>query len=395
VSNSGSIQVRAIREVTPGTLPAGAMLVVPFETMPFKSSFTRGQPGDVNTHGQSEDNPAENLSTSATGAGDFRFGIRDLLREEAFRSTVTSSVSISSALIAAVASGNKLTRAAGWGSLAAGDIVWITGFATNAAAFAAKISAVSSGDLTLAWPTVVDESAGPTVVVAHLGQLTVGTSLLTSYWEEWNLKSLKGRQFPGLSATGWDVMVDDPSHWKESFPIVGMQAASRLSAQLANATTAATSRKIFNGNTNTGDKTVAGSQMGFRYNGALMTDLIIKSLKFNLTSPKLTETGVGTLGPQSIALDGLFEVKIDLKVLRSGANVDTLMDDAADPNAEKSFGIGLRDGDGKRVYLWVPKAQPMGGDPDGLKRSGSEMVDFSYVARYESVDSSIRYAMLT
>jgi hypothetical protein len=395
VSNSGSIQVRAIREVTPGTLPAGAMLVVPFETMPFKSSFTRGQPGDVNTHGQAEDNPAENLQTSATGSGDFRFGLRDLLREEAFRNTITAAVTLTSTAIAAVASGNKLTRTGGWGSRAAGDLIWIAGFVTNGALFAGHVSAVSGDDLTLDWPTLVNESAGPSVTVSDLGQLTVGTSLLTSYWEEWNLKSLKGRQFPGLSATSWDVSVDDPSHWKESFNIVGMQAATRLSAQLANATTAATSRKIFNGNTNTGDKTVLGSQMGFRYGGTLMTDLIIKSLKFSLTSPKLTESGVGTLGPQSIALDGLFEVKIDLKVLRSGTNVDTLMDDAANPNAEKSFGIGLRDGDGKRVYLWVPKAQPMMGDPDGLKRSGSEMVDFSYVARYDSLDSSIRYAMLT
>lgn len=393
--NSASIQARAVREVTPGDLPVGAMQVIPFGTLPFKSSFTRGTPEDVSSHGQAEDNPAEDLQVSATGNGDFRFGIRDIPREEVFRNTITSAVTVTSALIAAVASGNKLTRAAGWGSRAAGDLVWISGFVTNGAAFVGKVSAVSGSDLTLAWPTLVDEAAGPSVTVADLGQLIFGTSLLTSYWEEWNLKTSKGRKFPGVSASQWDLSMDFPGHWRESFNFVGMLKGERIGAQLANATTAAASRRTINANTNTGDKTVTGSQMGLRYNGALLANAILKSFKLSVVSPKLTEGGAGTLGPQAIGLDGLVTIKLDLKFLRTGTDIDNLMDDAQDPNSEKSVGLGLRDPDGKRVYLWIPKLQPMGGDPDGLKRSGSEMVDISLVGRYDSLDTSMRYAMLT
>lgn len=395
---SSSIQTRCIREVTPGILPAGNMLVIPWATMPFKSSFTRATPDDVNSHGQSEDNPAEDLQISATGNGDFRFGQRDIPREEVFRNTMTNSVSITSSLIAAVASGNKLTRAAGWGSLAAGDLFWSEGFVTNAPAFVGKVASTYTGsgsDLPLAWPTLVDESAGPSVTVSHLGQLTFGTSLLTSSWEEFNLRSNKGRKFLGLSATQWDLSMDFPGHWRESFTFAGMSAGARLSAQLANATTAATSRRTYNANTNTGDKTVTGSQMGLRYGGSLLANVILKSFKLSVASPKLTEGGAGTLGPQIIDTDGLVTVKLDLKVLRTGTDVDTLMDDAQDPNSEKSVGLGLRDPNGKRVYLWMPKLQPNMGDPDGLKRSGSETVDLSYVARYDSLDSSMRYTMLT
>lgn len=394
--NSASIQARAIREVTSGVLPAGNMQVIPFGTLPFKSSFTRGTPDDVSSHGQAEDNPAEDLQVSASGGGDFRFGIRDIPREEVFRNTFSSAVTVTSALIAAVASGNKLTRAAGWGSRAVGDIIWVSGFATNGAGgFAARVSAVSGADLTLAWPTLQDEAAGPSVTVADLGQLIFGTSLLTSYWEEWNLKTLKGRKFPGVSATQWDLSMDFPGHWRESFNFVGMLKGERISTQLANGTTAAAARRIYNASTNTGDKGVAGSQMGLRYNNALLANAILKSFKLSVVSPKLTEGGAGTLGPQAIALDGLATVKLDLKVLRTGTDIDTLMDDAQDENSEKSIGIGLRDPDGKRVYLWLPKMQPMMGDPDGLKRSGSETVDLSYVARYDATDSSIRYATLT
>jgi hypothetical protein len=403
LGNSASIQVRAVREVTPGTLPAGAMTVIPFGTMPFKSSFTRGTEDDVNSHGQAEDNPVEDLQVSANGSGDFRYARRDLSREEVFRNTLTPAVSVSSALIAAVASGNKLTRALGWGTLAAGEFIWVNGFAggggNNAAAFLAKIASTYAGsgtDLPLEFPILVNESAGPTVTVSHLGQLTFGTSLLTSAWEEFNLLTSKGRSLFGISANQWDISVDHPSHWKESFTFVGMQKAARLSAQLANTTTAATLRKIFNSNTNTGDSTVTGSQMGLRYGGTLLTDAILKSLKLSVTSPKLTEGGTGTLGPQAISIDGTVTVKLDLKFLRSGSDVDTLMDDALDPNAEKSFGLGLRDGDGHRVYLWLPKVQPYNGDPDGVKRQGSEQVDLSYTARYDGgADTSMRYAMLT
>jgi hypothetical protein len=388
-------QARFIREDTPGVLPAGAMQVIPFGTFGVKSSFTRGTPDDVNTHGQAEDNPAEDLTVSASGSGDFRFGIRDMPREEVFRNTFSAAVTVTSALIAAVQSGNKLTRAAGWGSRAAGDIIWVTGFVTNGAAFAAKVSAVSGADLTLAWPALQDESAGPSVTVADLGQLIFGSSILTSYGETWNFRTLKGRKHPGLSASQWDLSMTFPGHWRESFSYNGMLKAERISAQLANATTAAIQRRTFNASTNTGDKTVIGSQMGVRYGGSLLTSIILKSLKLSVMSPKVTEGGAGVLGPQDIDTSGLVTVKLDIQVLNQGSDVDTLVDDANDPNAEKSFGLGLRDADGKRVYLWLPKLNPYNGDDDGIKREGKQVVDLSYTGRFDSVDSTMRYAMLS
>lgn len=393
--NSSAIQTRAIREVTQGVLPATAMTVFPWATLPFKSGFTRGAPDDVASHGQADDNPAEDLNITASGAGDYRITLRDQLREEVFRNTYTAGITVTSALISAVAAGNKLVRAAGWGSRAPGDLIWVPGFVTNPAAFAARVSAVSGTDLTLSWPTLVDEAAGPTVTVADLGQLIFGTSLLTSYWEEWNTKTSKGRKFPGVGATQWDLEMQFPKHFKESFQFMGMTAATRLSAQLANATTAAAVRRIVNANTNFGDKTVTNSNMGFRHAGSLLANIILKTLKLSVVSPKQTEGGAGTLGPQTIGLDGQVAVKLDITALRTGTDIDTLMDASVDPNAENSIGFGLRDPDGKRSYIYLPRMQPFNGDPDGLKKSGSEQVSLSWVGRYDSVDSAIRYANLT
>lgn len=392
--NSASIQTRAVREVTAGALPAGNMTVIPWGTAPFKSSFSRGTPDDVSTHGQAEDNPAEDLQVSMSGSGDFRFGIRDIPREEVFRNTFSAAVTKTGS-ITAVAATNKLTVAGGWGARAAGDLVWVTGLVTNGVSFVGRVASVSGDDLVFSWPTLQDEGPVANVTVADLGQLIFGTSLLSSYYEEWNTKSSKGKKFPGVSATQWDLSMDFPGHWRESFNFVGMLKGERISAQLANGTTAAASRKTYNANTNTGDKGVVGSQMGLRYNGTLLTNAILKSFKLSAVSPKLTEGGAGTLGPQVLSLDGLVTVKVDLKVLRTGTDVDTLMDDAQNPDSEKSLGLGLRDADGKRVYLWIAKLQPYMGDPDGLKRSGNETVDLSYTARYDATDSSLRYATLT
>lgn len=395
--NSSGIQVRRIREVTAGTLPATAMTITPFATWAVKSGMTRSTPENVNSDRQQDDSPAEDLQIAGSATCDYRIGIYDAMRAAAFCKEYTAAVSASSALIAAVAAGNKLTRAAGWGTRAVGDIVWVTGFVTNPAAFVAIVTAVSGGDLTLDTPhgALQDEAAGPTVTVADAGQLILGTSLLTDYWEEWNTKTSKGRKYPGVGVSMWSAEMAFPKPWKQSFNLVGMTAATRISAQLANASSSSALRKVVNSNVNFGDKTTVNSGMGFRYNGALSTDLRIETIKVSVENPLATSGGAGTLGPQDIDLDGDISVKLEITAKRKGTLIDTMLDDAANPDAEKAIGFGLVDAGGNRDYIYLEGCRPYNGDPDGLKKQGKETVSLSYTCiRKTTTHGAIRHARL-
>jgi len=395
--NSSAIQMRRIREATLGTLPAGTMTVMPFSTWDVKSGMTRSTPDNVNADRQQGDGPAEDLQIQGSAASDYLIGVYEGIREEAFCSTYSAAQSISGTTTAAVVSGNKLTRATGWGTIAVGDIVWVTGFVTNPAAFVAIVTSVNATDLGLDsnFITLVAESAGPTVTVAHAGQLLLGTSMLGASWEQWNTRSSKGRQYSGLGCSGWGMEFTFPKPINQTFNFVGMLKATRLSAQLANATASSPLRRNVNSNTNFGDKTVVNCGMGFRYNGTLLTDLRIEMLKLSVDNPLGASGGAGVLGPQDLDLDNDFTVKLELKCKRKGTNIDTLMDDAVDPNADKSIGFGLRDPDGNRDYFYLESCLPFNGDPDGLKKSGKETVDLTYLCRKKTTTHGvIRHARL-
>ncbi len=390
MSSSSQIRIRRVREATKGTLPAGAMDIVPFATWKMSGPIQREQPANVSADRLPRDNPATDITISGSATSDYIYGQYDGLMEEVSCAVFGAAVTVTATDITATVSGNKLVKGAGtWSTLAAGDVVKVTGFATNPAAFIALVTSVTSTDLALAWPTLVAEAAGPSVTVTYVGKLRQGTTFLTAHYEEFNLASTKGKQWPYVGVNSFGVTVPYPNRCQLDFGFTGGGRMTRLDAALANSSNAASTNPLRNSNIHFGGASVPTQGLGFRYAGVLMPDLRIQNLKLTFTNPLLAAGGAGALGPQDVSLDQLMSAQLEMTVYRNTADAEALIDDANDPDTVTAIGFGFRDGAGLRDYWHLPQAQPFNEETDGLKQAGREMVMLRWMLRYDATLASL------
>jgi|CXWL01.1.fsa_nt_gi hypothetical protein len=398
MSSNSQKRIRRIREVTQGTTPGTAMAIVPFERFKLASPVSREEPGNTQSDRQVADNPETDVNITGSASTDFLLTQHWEMKEEAFDNTRSAVATTGSLSISAVASGNKITRASGSfvsDGFLAGQLAQVTGLSTNGAHFLALITAVAALELTIDtnFKTLVNEGPVASCVVKHDSNLTLGTSMLTATYEEYNTSSGKGMVYRGVGVNDFGVEGTYPTRMKETYGLVGMTIGERVSAALVNSSTAALTRKIVNFNKNFGDGANPTFGYGFRYAGALMPNLRIKKLGLKLTNPLLADGGAGHFGPQDLTLDGRFKVMLDLEVLRNTSDAEDLIDDALDPATEASIGFGVRDRSGKRGYYYMPLMHPIDSpDISEAQQSGRETIGLKFVASLDSVHTMLRYA---
>ena len=380
--------VRRITETTIGTTPGGgAALVIPFETFKLNGPIAREQPGNVQANRTPTDNPATDISVTGSGEADVVYADYQTIEEDVMSSVYSGVVTVTGTDIAAVVSGNKLTKTSGgWSTLAAGDFVTVQGFSTNAASFLARVTAVTSTDLSLdpAWKTLLAEAASASITVSYGGLIRPATTFRTGTYEIWNAPSSHGSVARGVACTKWDLQVPHPNKCKQSFDLVGMTYA-RISSQLANASTVASGNSIWNSNRNFGDTGNAAKGGGFRYGGVLQTGLRVKNLGFTLNNPAQAYGSAGTLGPVNVTLNERFTLEAKLTVFRDSAGAEDLIDDALDPDTEASFAWTMVDAAGHRKLFYLPRLQPSNQDVTGVQQNDQEMVDLTFMGKVDSV----------
>lgn len=381
-------RIRRIREATKGTTPAGNMLELPFETFTMSSGIEREQPGNVAANRQIVDNPATNVTPTASATSDYQYSDYEGLWEEVWCGAKTAAVStITGTTFACVDSTNRVTDSGnGLAGVAAGRFVLVNGFteSANAGPRLGRVTDSAAGYITIDtnfW-NVADETAGDTVSIYIGGYFSLGTSMLTATYEEWNTASSVGRVMRGVGCSQYSVSGTSPNKFTQSFSFVGMSAAGILASALANATDAATAPPIINANSNFGETDDTDVGMGLRWNGTLIPTVRVKTYRCTWANPLLAEGQLGTLGPTTIQLDGRFDIRIELEIFRDGAvATESFITDANTQSTTKSLGIGWKDNDGNRIYDWFPEVQPFGETPNGLAQSGSDMTTITLVAR--------------
>lgn len=392
MGSSARIQLRRIREVTPGTTPGTNMDIVPYATWKASSPITRIQPQNVSADRQPRDNPASDRQVSGQATSDYLYAAYDPEFESAFCAAMAATVAVTATDIEAEDTGNKLIKAAGgWSTLVAGDIVRVTGFVTpNPTTFVALVTSVTATDLVLAWPDVADEAAGGSITVTYIGRLRLGTTLLTHSYEKLNLSGTKGEHWKYFAVNSLGLTVPEKGLCSLNFGYSGGDATPvRLTAALGNSSNAASTNKPRNCNVHFGAASFPTQGLGFRYGGVLLTDLRIQSLKLTLNNPQLALGGVGSLGPTTLDLDQLFNAMLELTFLRTGDSATDLIADSDDVDTVVPIGFGFRDSDGLRDYWYGPAWQPYNEEDDGLKQAGQEIVSLKFMARYDSVSGSM------
>lgn len=396
-SSASQIRVRRLREVTNGTLEAGNMLILPFESFNIDSPITREQGANVTSHRQPLDNPATDMQITGSAKSDVIYSDYDGMYEEGFANTFSSAGSMASTSIVAAASGNTLTRGGGAGSFvsegfAVGDIVKISGYTTNGAVFYGLVSALSATVMTLRWPTLVDETAS--ITIKHSGQLTLGTSMLTASYERLNMGTTKGKKNLGVGVSQIVWNYPHPNKLSQSFTLVGMSPTTRITAALANGSSAASGNPAYNSNNNIGDGLNPTRGLGFRINDALIPNVRFKNLTITVDNPLSAMGGLGALGPQDIALDGRFNVKLDIEAYRNHADAEALIDYAIDQTSVMKIGFGAVDNLGNVMYWYFHRVQPTDEKTSPVAQSGREMINMSLVGSYDSTHSAIRLARI-
>lgn len=396
MSSSSQNQVRRIREVTPGTTPAGSMTTCPWTDFSFTGAIERETPGDVRADRETADNPATNVTPAASGTCDFAYGNHDLEVSSAFCREKTATATYTASTISAAATGNLLEDSAdGFTAFEVGDLVVVEGMTTNGTLFAALIlSKANDGELGIDTDlkTLVNEAAGASITIRHSGLWYPGTSLLTSTYETWNSSSSKGQSMAWLGVSQWGFTVPHPSKCTENFTFVGGALAARIDAQLANATAVGAFNAGFNSNIHFGDALNPNAGFGLRFGGAAI-QLRVKNFSLTLTNPIAADGGAGVLGPQDIALDDRRAVRVEFTFTRTGSSDgEDMIDAARNVNTAEPLSFGFRDAAGNRKLIYLPEVQPAGGDVTGVRLTGRDEATISLMARTTSTYGSIRVA---
>lgn len=390
--------VRVIAETTQGTTPAGSMLEVPLESFSFTGQAPdREQAGNVSADQQVPDNIPTTRNPQASAASDVLYDHYKLFEAHCCGvAGYTSAITVTATTIAAVVSGNKLTGSGTpWVGLEAGDIVRIDGFATNPASFAAKILTTPTGtDLALDpnWITLLAEAAGPSVTVTHKGRLRLGTLAPTMSVELWNANGVVGQIGRGVGISKWGWELPYPTKLKQTFAFTAITIAA-ISAQLANATTAAAAQYPMNSNTDFGVALTPTFGGGFRYGGALF-DGRVEKLGFEVNKARKTSGKAGTFGPTAQYSDERYSVPLTLGLYRDHADVEAILVDSTDHTTVTSFDWIMADALGRRKAFSFPQVQFSKGDPGGLAQSGEEMVEFALMAKKDPTVGMLQVTLL-
>lgn len=396
--SASQIEIRRVRESSAGVLPAGNMLRLPVSSFDLASKVKREKSDNVSSDRQVQDNAATDFDTTGSVNADYFLRDHDSIHEELFCNPYSDPATTGSASLSCVATGNKITRAAGdftTDGFADGDLVWVTGFSTNGAAFLARVrGTVTTTDLPLDpdFKTLVDEGPVAACTVKHDGQLVLGTTLLLASWERWNKRKNVGSLFSGVGVTSGALSLQTPGRLKWAYGLMGFVQEERLSVRSANATDEPVANSVITTGKMFGDRGTAGSGMGLRYAGDLLTDLMLQKLDLKIGSPLGVAGGAGYFGPQDIDLEGEFDVTLDLGWLTGSTDGETIAADAQLPDTVTSFGFGVKDRAGARQYFWLPKLQPADNSDTGPSKSGRQNSSASFMAQKDSLDSMIRIA---
>lgn len=387
---SSSNIVRAVREATPGTTPAGSMTVILGTFDPGSGGYAKTKGIDVQGSRMTPGHVPGSKKPTWSGEADGRFQAHQIYREGVMCATRTAAITpITGTDITVVASGsgNKLTRTGGWAGIINGDTVEVTTPA-NGTFLAAGVT-VSGNDLVIptAYKALTGEAAGVSVTVSRGNRYRLGTSLLTHTAELWNpnaTPTARGHVFRGCGVTGWKWGWDHPGGVKQSFNGISM-TRDRITSRLANASVEVTKHPIMNSGSDFGDK-LRASRGGFlRYGGTLLTDMLVSKLEFELKNELQVYEGGGSLDAQAIDLDGMFELMVNLSIVRNSAHAEDLLDDANDQTTVTSLGWCQADGTGNREYFYLPRLVPGEEKVPGVQQSGKDMADIPFMAEDDGV----------
>lgn len=248
MSDSSSVELRYLEEVTWGVTPAVAMQILRFTTENFETLKNAIESDEVVSDAQVADLIAAGYSSQATLGGELSFGTYDDFISAAIRTTTFGAETTITASTLSMTATTLADSGSGLGSFVAGQFIKVTGFTQNSGENNGiyLVTTATAAALTLYPAPAATESAGDSVTAAG-AVISNGTSSrsfgferehtdLTNIMESW----------PGCRIGSMDLSWDAADKVAISFGILGKKGVPATATIGTGAATAATTTQVMN-----------------------------------------------------------------------------------------------------------------------------------------------------
>jgi len=383
MSSTSRARLTKLRETTLGVLPTpAAMTQIRRTGGSWRDANTRNPSAEKRPDLMYVDAPRENYEVTGTIEDEWAYGAHDSEIEEALNNLKTAAINLTGLTLTAAVADNSLTRSAGnWTSdgILPGGVYNFAGLVQTLGRLRV-VSVESATKIIVAGVTLSDEGPVGSCTVTNSGHNRMGTSLISSVFEE---------QFPDVGATElWQMLGCVCTGWQWQFSHPGKMTTTfnyRAISRAYNASTAG------NGTVNAYAANRAMNSIdhfkAFREGGVLVgTNLRVKDLSFNIQAEKRVIDAAGTLGPVSFGLNS-FNVTGSLRIYNS-ANARTLgMKSRNDTVTSLSW--ETQDPDGNVEHHFLPRVQLNEGSPQDGPKDGDVYVTMPFVASLDTTVGSI------
>lgn len=380
MSDANRVKLAFVEESTFGDQETGSNLqILRYNSESLKQDMNTTVSEELRSDRQISD--VARIGVSASGGIDYElsYGSHDELLKAALLSAGWSTkVDITHALSISAASGdNSLNDSnSGFGSFAANQWVYVTGFSNTANNGFFKISSVTAAKLVLANGTLITEAAGEVVTVQMGSQITNGTTLY-SYNLEKTYEDLSQvlSLLKGMTINTMSLEVPADGIIKGNFGFIG-SAEESLTASGGSGYDDETTTVIMTG---------ANHVTDFLEN---LGDTAILSFSLSLNNNCRTRLQVGTLGVASIG-SGSVEITGSLTIHLANS---TLYDKYLDQDVT-SIVFGVRDSLGNGYIIELPSVKIIDGTRSAGGLNTDVIGDFEFRAYMDATEGvSIRIA---
>jgi hypothetical protein len=381
MSDTNRVQIASIVESSFATKETGSNLqIMRLTGESLKLDAAMGESAEMRSDRQTPGIRRTRVSASGGVNVELSYGTYDDWLEAALMagSTWSAPVTVNASTISALADDNSFSDSGnGFGSLAANQWVYISGFTGAAVANNGfwKIATAAAGKITVTGGTVTTAAAGDSVTITQGGSI-VNATALTTFNLERKYADLTGELslFVGMAINGLSLTVPQEGIVTGSFDFLGADEQSLTASAGSGYDDAATTDPF--------------SSLDVTSLLEDQTAMTITSFSLNLQNNLRTRLvcgsgGVVSIGTGKINLTGTLQAYYETKTL-----YDKFVNETA-----SALAVALTDPAGNRYVIEMPRVKFSGGQRVANGPNGDVMADMQWTAyRHATEDVTIRIA---
>ncbi len=378
MSDSSSVALAGIAEVTWGTTPASALTAIRYTTESLAHRKQTERSDEVRADGQVTD--IFPVGSNADGGYEFEmsFGSHDIYYEGVFRGAFTTAYGFGPVTTIDAASGDNSFNDSGSGFVASnppavGQWIQVQGFTDPANNGYFEVVSIVAGKIVVTGGTLVTEAVGDSVSI-EASTLTNGTTKKHYTIEKNMTDKTQFYAFQGCRMNGLSFTIASRAKVTGSFDVLGKHGVLAQATAGSGAYTAANTNTVMTASANVGKLLEGGAVLG--------AGVFVQTLEVNFSNGLRVIDGVGQAAAVEIGL-GRFTVAGTLTALFE----DEVLFDKYLDSTDSSINVVLTDTAGNTFVLSLPAIEYTNGDVVGSGNDNEVVVSMEWEAKMHATQS--------